>query len=537
MVAHEKVGLLEGHEKAHLVDSSGSVWGGDFHIHIQEPGKAVATSMAMDGMDAVDGLVPPSGGLRFPSSSNPAASSAMPSIISSTVETHDVCFVFPDTLRKNAPMSLQERERLLTRICLRRRPDTPFRDLQSPDSLHDMYEPLKELLVQAEVTRQEFLDVLCSGFEEWLRVEGCSVAVHRGTDAKHVFMLAKLQPAAAERLAETFEYPLQVDRLATSYDELKQNEDFIPPFDIYDKSIEKRRAGPMLTIGRVWERYDRLNQPIYERIVDVKNPDVYLFRDVDRIRLLMDVVRRAWDLELLAKRGFLEAHYPLEQPLMEEALYTRWASLRHCWHLKIPMREVRNYFGEQVALYFAWMQLYTRMLVSPAIAGGILYVLQLVMDTELDYGTRWLNWLRAGYSLFIMCWVTLLFQAWSRKERKLQLQWGSRLGDDVILSGEVSHSFKPDGFERDPILPQRWTPTYSAWKAAVRGGGVVCTSVQLRRVFTWSVTAICICISMVLVNNDLCEAILKYFVAPMSKGPQAMFETAAKVCLVAESTR
>ena len=45
--------------------------------------------------------------------------------------------------------------------------------------------------------------------------------------------------------------------------------------------------------------------------------------------------------------------------------------------LSVPIPAVRDYYGEPLALYFAWVQLYTRMLVWPAIFGGICTSLQL----------------------------------------------------------------------------------------------------------------------------------------------------------------
>ena len=45
--------------------------------------------------------------------------------------------------------------------------------------------------------------------------------------------------------------------------------------------------------------------------------------------------------------------------------------------LTSPVPCIRDYFGEQIALYFAWVQLYTSMLVWPAILGLLSTFLQL----------------------------------------------------------------------------------------------------------------------------------------------------------------
>ncbi|KAF1793927.1 Major facilitator superfamily domain [Phytophthora cactorum] len=43
------------------------------------------------------------------------------------------------------------------------------------------------------------------------------------------------------------------------------------------------------------------------------------------------------------------------------------------WKLSQPLDDVAQYFGERVAFYFAWMEMYTRWLVVPSVAGVILF--------------------------------------------------------------------------------------------------------------------------------------------------------------------
>jgi hypothetical protein len=87
-----------------------------------------------------------------------------------------------------------------------------------------------------------------------------------------------------------------------------------------------------------------------------------------------------------------------------------------------PIDEVRDYFGDHVALYFAWLGLYTRWLQWPAILGLMTFLYgrfgQVTSEPEA-------NWLAVAYSFFLALWSSLFLDAWNRLETVLRFQWGS----------------------------------------------------------------------------------------------------------------
>lgn len=40
-----------------------------------------------------------------------------------------------------------------------------------------------------------------------------------------------------------------------------------------------------------------------------------------------------------------------------------------CWYRKQPLDLIRDYFGDQISLYFAWLGFYTEALIFPSIIG------------------------------------------------------------------------------------------------------------------------------------------------------------------------
>uniref|UniRef100_A0A2K6L043 Anoctamin n=1 Tax=Rhinopithecus bieti TaxID=61621 RepID=A0A2K6L043_RHIBE len=75
--------------------------------------------------------------------------------------------------------------------------------------------------------------------------------------------------------------------------------------------------------------------------------------------------------EDLVKDGVFEARFPLHKG--EGYLKKTWAGWRHMFR-KQPVDEIRNYFGEKVALYFAWLGWYNYMLVPAALTGLLVFL-------------------------------------------------------------------------------------------------------------------------------------------------------------------
>ena len=83
----------------------------------------------------------------------------------------------------------------------------------------------------------------------------------------------------------------------------------------------------------------------------------------------------------------------------------------------MPLDEVRNYYGEAVGFYFAWAQLYTKMLLWPGLLG-------LLLQTSVLFSAKSYDYLLLSFAVFLGLWVVVFLACWSQEERVLQFKWG-----------------------------------------------------------------------------------------------------------------
>ncbi|XP_009878878.1 PREDICTED: anoctamin-9 [Charadrius vociferus] len=110
------------------------------------------------------------------------------------------------------------------------------------------------------------------------------------------------------------------------------------------------------------------------------NPDAHHETPVTtRIRIVNFILQNTVTSDLeklhhLMKKKVFEAAFPLhEKEEVREFLKERWARWRDIF-CQQPIEKIRCYFGEKVALYFAWLGWYTYLLGIAAVVGLVVFV-------------------------------------------------------------------------------------------------------------------------------------------------------------------
>lgn len=88
-----------------------------------------------------------------------------------------------------------------------------------------------------------------------------------------------------------------------------------------------------------------------------------------------------------------------------------------------PLMEIRNYFGEKIAFYFAWLGFYGLSLVVPALAGGACLLYDAVLGTGDE--ERGVHPEQLFLAVLLVGWVAYYKDAWDVEEQWCALKWGT----------------------------------------------------------------------------------------------------------------
>ncbi|KAH0483116.1 MAG: hypothetical protein KVP17_004806 [Porospora cf. gigantea B] len=432
------------------------------------------------------------------------------------IQDFDCCFVFPSDLSEESDgmcqtktkiySDLEVREKLM-RICTARDVnDTNKGRIERSDIASAL--PFYELhrYVGSPRTESEFRNIVFEIFVRCLaNVLQCEMQfIHNRPEEKR-YVKVRLTERGAMALAEGCEYPLRMTRFVTEFDEYRKDHDFDPPNMSYENTLERdAKLQCVRRCGRVFTRYDRLSQPVETEQLNTKDKELSMFRDVDRVRLLRLGVLQIFNLHEMEEQGLFECWYMLHQPLLLQHLKSQWSQFPEVYHTWQPIKEIRDYFGEEIALYFAWLGHYTRMLWVPAMLGVLTSGLQWRFDPQLQFTHPGMTWIRVGFSAFMAGWCSFMVCTWQQKEQAYRWQWG--MVQQKALLCERS-AFKFDRWIRDPCHPSKFVKYYSPWKS------------HARRFVSSLVAAVCVLMCVVIINGDLHEHLLAFygFMDPVSQ--------------------
>lgn len=161
-----------------------------------------------------------------------------------------------------------------------------------------------------------------------------------------------------------------------------------------------------------------------------------IFRGVDRLKLIDSIIANksvggcALNVGELLRDKCIEDYAPLHDDVNLRELEAVWITL-----CQLPWNQatgqVKDYYGEKIGLYFAWLGHYTQWLVLACILGIIAY--GFVQANEANPNAVVMPYFAGLMAL----WASLYLESWKRKESWLQMEWG-------ILDVERSEQDRPE---------------------------------------------------------------------------------------------
>ncbi|XP_035736234.1 anoctamin-4-like isoform X2 [Vespa mandarinia] len=268
--------------------------------------------------------------------------------------------------------------------------------------------------------------------------------------------------------------------------------------------------------------YDSIDSGDREERFVVKDRDT-AYTPAQRSLIVMQILLRTRYDEMHDKVGirrlvadgtYLDCYHLHEGPynkpedngeiLDRHLLYLIWANPKQ-WFKKQPLWLIRRYFGEKVALYFAWLGFYTECLVAPAVVGLLCFIYGLgsmegadnvpskeicddkiagnitlcpLCDKACGYqklGDSCIfskltylfdNPATVFFAIFMSFWATTFLELWKRRQAVIVWEWDLQSAeDDEEPRPEFETSVKT--FRINPVTRER-EPYLPAWSKAMR---------------------------------------------------------------------
>nr|XP_019934356.1 PREDICTED: anoctamin-1-like [Paralichthys olivaceus] len=210
-------------------------------------------------------------------------------------------------------------------------------------------------------------------------------------------------------------------------------------------------------------------------LYDIKSTET-LFDNTTRSRIVAEIISRitcrqtiqTTGINSLLARGVYESAFPLhdgsftrrgrkDQRNDRQLLHEEWANYG-VMHKYQPVDLIRKYFGEQIGLYFAWLGVYTQLLIPPSVLGIIVFLYGIfTVDTNVpsqetcddhlnitmcplcdgvcDYWllssvcslarTSYLfdNGATVFFAIFMSLWAACFLEHWKRRQMCLKHTW------------------------------------------------------------------------------------------------------------------
>ena len=110
----------------------------------------------------------------------------------------------------------------------------------------------------------------------------------------------------------------------------------------------------------------------------------------------------------------------------------------------MPVELIKDYYGDEIAIYYEWMNFFLKWIMLPAAMGGLTSLINNFVYTEGQDESPF----SAIFSIGMAFWATLFAVNWKRHQRGLRVMW-----DNIYQSELHIREIRPE-FRGEPAIDQ-----------------------------------------------------------------------------------
>lgn len=136
--------------------------------------------------------------------------------------------------------------------------------------------------------------------------------------------------------------------------------------------------------------------------------------------------------------------------------------LKRVWYMNAsmmqPLNDIKNYFGESIALYFAFLGFYTKSLIPLALIGICHW---LVFDDDNKAENVW-------FAVLNVIWATVFLELWKREGSSIVFEWGRLSSEKESTSLLEKPRAEYKGTPRVSPITGLQEPHYPTWRRRIK---------------------------------------------------------------------
>lgn len=258
-------------------------------------------------------------------------------------------------------------------------------------------------------------------------------------DKDEIFMLIMCSEENLQVQADLMDYHVQLvdERLTEPYKKVAPYGEFQLADSSGVSTLEKM----------IYKQYNAKGECV--RFAE-NNEKLSYFTYKDKAAILLAMINSAIDMGELIENNILVSNYCVHDSNLED-LKENWGNFLKFWKPQDFMK-IRMYYGEKIAMYFAWLEYYVIWLMFPAILGLGTFIIGYLYPSD-DQSEK-MNLSEISILIFSMLLAigsTALDQVWVRRQNELCWYWGTTDINEIQMQRP---SYK-GAYGKDPVSGQK----------------------------------------------------------------------------------